>query len=429
VIVHGSYRPVALAVAAVMLAACGSSPSTTIPEAVDASTSTATTATAKPTEPLSIVDALLPDSAFAPPWEAQWRQERYVGYGVGPNQSSCPEYEVAESFAGRNGGQVFWWVDGGNANHFVARESYPGEGMAIVEMIGSAVERCDGTVSWGEGGSAALTPLDLGDGVTGFQFVTTPGDDLGYVAASTFGDLVSVLWVPMWPNGDGDFPDLAPQAFAQIAQQARRLLTTASVAAPDGLVPVTTTPGVDAPATVPPDGDALLLLDVDDLGPDWDGGGIEPYLAGGPDEGSLSACAAMQSMNDLDAVLAWETSFARNDGVSFAEAIGRSNDPSAAAALVAEFALIAECDPGAIAAADVVLDGGPIDVPGADVAGLLSFRIDTGDALGGMMLLAVGDVLVAVSIDTLSSSDLSQDQLMAELTELAAVAAERVAAG
>lgn len=463
----------------VVLASCGSAASTsldtvatTVPPSVSSPSTTdggipVATSTSDPIDesaadsteplagPLSMQGTLLPDDAF--PWEMQRRTYDDVTFDYGPFQSSCRGYEVAEQFAGRSEATAFWWVDGGNANHWVGRETYPGEGVELVAAVAGAAADCGGVVSWGEGGSMEIEALDLGIDIGGFSMVTYPGDDLGFVAASTHGDLVSVLWVPMWTDIDGEFPDLTPEAFAAVARQAHDLLRAAGPATPDELRPATTTtPGTTSPdlvvtttppgtrpdmetatslprpttTTVPPSGLALLVLTPDDLGNEWTTVDLEPYSSSPSDSDLAESCPAAASIDAADAIFEWESDLYRDDGANVAQLIGRAPDADTAIEIAEQFAGLAGCQLDELFGGEVVYTGGPVQVDGATAAGELTLADADQSQLSTTVLMAVGDLLIVVGVDTgFGGADLSVADVRELALRLAAEAARKAAAG
>lgn len=424
----------------------------------------------------SIADALLPEGAFPPPWDPKHRDPAVVGYETAPFQSSCPEYEVAEQFAGRSGGHVFWWSEGGNANHYVSREEYPGEGAEVVEMVADAAERC-GTVTWGEGGGVVLEPLDLGDGVTGFSMATEGSDERGLVAATTNADLISVLWVPLWPGlKSGEYPNLSVEMFADIAQQTRTLLLQAGPATPDELgspttvplsrgpsnAPTTTTgtvPG-EAPASTPAPtrtpattlpldpATAALVLGPGDLDDTWRHESTEPFdvTVMGSDIPDLGGCGyedALRRMEpSVEVMTRWRTTAAstgtEGPAAFFSQAAGTAPSAEDAEAIVRRFADHGDCDfnvllggtPDAESDAGVTTSGGLVDVAGIDVpVAELNLTVEwyhketLNRNEASMVMFSHGPVISLVTVNALL------DEPPTELArEIAALAFDKIAA-
>ena len=460
------HRAALLSTCVLVLAACGSSDESSTATVATASPRTtdvagASSSTVAPTSttvhgaadaeaanadqvpPLSIQGTLLPDEAFPMPWEPKRRTYDNITVDDGPFQSSCAGYEVAERFVGRAEATMFWWVDGGNANHYVGREAYPGEGEEFVAAVADAAAECGGVVSWGEGGSMQIESLDLGEGVAGFSMVTYPGDDLGYVAATTYGDLISVLWVPMWTNNAGEFPDLTTDDFADVAQDTLALLHAAKPAMPDELLPETTTtlPGtrpdpttiprpIATTTTVPPSGLALLLLAPADLGAEWWSEAIEPHTPAPAEPGFVEACPVAASVDDADRVLEWGVELERDDGVNLGQLIGRADDAATAADIAGQFARLIDCDLSEQFGDTVTYSGGPVVIEGASAAGEVAFTSDDGTLVSTTVLAAVGDLLIAVGVDPgFGTADESADDIRALTLDLVGQAVAKAAAG
>lgn len=370
---------------------------------------------------LSIEDALLPDNAFGAPWEMQWRQLDAVGFGAGPNQTDCDDYWAYEELLGGDGGHVMWWIDGGNANHRVTRVENQGEALARLVALGAIADTCP-VVNWNEGGSFTVELFTPDVDALIMRFDDTASGEVTWVAVTLFGDLVSVMQIPLWTRADGTMIEVTlDEMTAVAAEMAQRLHdagpdrspppTTTNPKIPTIVAPPPPTTFPDVPTIVAPpppvaptttvalDSLGELLLTAAELPDGWEFSGIEPSSPGGSDDALIDACPAAQSLNDIDDALLWEASFRTLAGREALQLIGDTDDPAVASALVQRFADVASCDLSSLFA-DAVESGGLVEISGADAAGTLFIELP--DQGGGRLELgaaAVGSIVVVFTID------------------------------
>ena len=440
------------------LAACGGGsssatiPAPTVPISVDSSTSvpvtTAPPATTSPSsrpsnstsdqpgaapEPgsanfgvrLDIEQALLPDAAFSSPWEPQFRETDRTGYGAGPNQTDCAPYWALEEMRGAGGGHAMWWVDGGNANHYVARVPDPDDVSALFE-IASIPKMCP-TVRWNEGGAFTTESIPLDDGI-GLRFTDTGSGEITWFAVVTFGDLASVLDVPLWTNVDGERVAFGRDDLNRLATQMDDLLRTAGPAdpniAPSTTAPVTTTPNASTttiptrPTDAPVTGLGKLLLGPADLPAGYGAPRVRAHTSTGPDDDLVEICPAAASIDQIDALLEWSAGFSTDDNVELEQIIGRAPSATDASDVVELFAEVVDCDLSKSFGADIESSGGMISIDGADAAASLLLTATDESFVGELIVMSVDDVVVIVSV-AFDEGALLEDSLAESIAALA----------
>lgn len=395
---------------------------------------------------LAIAVALLPDDAFAAPWELQWRELERTGYGAGPNQTDCAAYWAVEELRGGDGGHVMWWVDGGNANHYVSR--FDGaNGVHLVAQLASLATSCP-VVRWLEGGSFATESIELADGV-GFRFTDAESGETTWFAAAVHRDVVSVLDIPLWTNIDGDAFDFDAGDLDRLTTQMYQLLLDAEAAPPEVTVPpiAQPRPTTPPPEIVPPPTTSLppvpttisrdlvvtgvgkLLLGEAELPDRFDAPRVQKHRPDGPDDDLVAICPSGVSIERIDAMLEWGSMFEDHDGLQFNQIIGRADSVDAAVDVVDLFAETASCDLSASWGADAETSGGAIGIDGADAAASLVLQAVDGSFSGEIVALAVGDLVMIVSVgssDAVSPSegmDLDVADAIAELAVAKVLAA------
>ncbi len=369
---------------------------------------------------LSIADALLLDDALGAPWELQWRNTDQIAYGAGPNQTDCVPYWAVEQARGGAGGHVMWWVDGGNANHYVRRTTTSG-GFAALRELASIPEQCP-LVHWNEGGQFSTEAVAVSDGV-GLRLVDGQTGDVTWLAAAAHGALLSVLDVPLWTNVDGQQVDFGIAELRLLVKRMNEQLQTAGAepGAPSAAEPSTTsttspssTPSTTAPWPTTQDEDAtglaLLLLDESDLPAGFDSPSIRMHGAGETDDDFESTCPAGASIARIDAILEWAaSSYRHNDGIEVEQMIGRASSATEATELVELFAAMAACDLSDSFGDDVSTSGGALDIAGADAAAHLVIADPLAGFSGEIVVIAVGDVVVIATITSNETLDVDQD--------------------
>ena len=380
---------------------------------------------------LSIEDALLPDDAFDPPWELQWRQLDAIGYGVGPNQTDCDEDWAYEQLLAGDGGHAMWWTDGGNANHRVFRIEDQGEVLANLMALGSLADNCP-VINWSEGGrfTAELFTPDVEALI--MRFDDEASGEVTWVAITLLGDLLSVLQIPLWTRADGTMIDVDLDEITVIAAEMFERLEAAgpdrSPPPPITVLETTTIPDPPTVVTAPPvlpsiptttvvvDPLGQLLLAEVDLPGGWSVRSIAPYSAGSSDDAFVESCPAAASLDLIDEHLEWEAEFRTLAQREAVQILGDTNDPERAMALVEQFSAVAECDlsellPGAVGS------GGAVEIPGADAAGTLFIEtpdlIDTRLELGAA---AIGSIVVVFTLEAEFDPETAGDQLLELMT-------------
>ncbi len=211
---------------------------------------------------LSIEDALLPDDAFGAPWELQWRELKWVGYGAGPNQTDCDEYWAYEELLGGDGGHAMWWIDGGNANHRVVRLADEIEALPRLLEIAMIAENCP-VVRWNEGGEFRVEVFTPDVEAIVMRFTDEGSGEITWVAVTLFGDLLSVLQIPLWTRADGTMIEVdldevtlvAAQMFQRLQDAGPEPTPSTPIIVPSPvttLPPPTTTVPVPSPTTTAP---------------------------------------------------------------------------------------------------------------------------------------------------------------------------------
>jgi hypothetical protein len=420
-----------------MVAACGSSglgaADTLPPPATDGSTGTSTPTTTEPdrattdtTEPgtrpedppepvappeddqgpideppvrLSIEDALLPDEALPPPWEPQWRRLDRIGYPAGANQTDCDEYWEYESLLGSAAAEALWWMDGGNANHYVVRMDGEAEILTTLISIASIAANCP-TVTWNEGGSFTTEMIEFDDAI-GLRFDDAASGEVTWVLLTTFGDLVSVLSMPLWTPADGDLAEPSSDELSRLASLIYDRLEAAGAAEEPVDVSTTEPPPIVAPPTTDPPvevtGTGELLLGESDLPEGWALAGLEISSPSPTDQEVLDECPAAASIDLVDLGLEWEAEYESVFGSSAFELIGEMDSAAEASAAIEQFSTVWECDLGVLIEG-ATTSGGPVVLAGADAAGRLVLEApDLLDARAELVLAAIGNVVIVVS--------------------------------
>lgn len=466
---YGHMRfPALIAGASLLLAACGSAPSssadsvdetappsTTPVTKVPRTTVPTTDATPPPTTepgtdpnaidpatqpeeggPFALADALLPDDALPPPWEFQRRTADRVGYGAGPNQTTCPAYWGFESALGSDGAHAMWWRDGGNADHHVILMADEADVVALAMDLYELPDTCP-VVKWLEGGSFTTQRIDLQDGL-GLRFQDEGSGDVTFVVLTANDRLLSVLHMPLWTATDGTPPEMSGEELSRLATQMYERTRLVDLTQAPGTAPATTLPPKSTPAPtteaprppatteppVEPSGLALLLLTDDDLPQGWWVSDVSPYTPVGSDDPFVEACPAAESIDRVDAVFEWEADFFAGAPDSASELIGDLGDAELAATTVEEFGRIADCDLSQLMDGSTGLSwsGGIEDVPGADVAARLSVEISDGvEARFDLVMVSVGSIVAVVSIEATSGDE-------QPILDLAQRAAKKIAA-
>lgn len=364
-------------------------------------------------ERLSIEDALLPDDALAAPWEPQRRQLDRIGYPAGPNQTDCEPYWEYERLLGGDGGHAMWWVDGGNANHYVIRMA---DEMAILTnliVVGSIAEECP-LVTWNEGGSFTTELLEF-DKAFGLRFDDAESGEVTWVLVTTFGDLVSVLQIPLWTMADGTMIEFSSDDLTGLGDAMYQRLESAGPADERVVVTTTTEPRiVDPPETVVSGLGELLLTDTE--APDgWELDDVDEYIGDASEDVLVENCPAAASIDRIDAVLAWEAEFSSSGGANVLEMIGDIGSSAAATETIREFSLMADCDFGVILP-NATTTGGLIEIRGADLAANLVIESpDLNGARLELLVASVGPIIVIVSEEIVAGQANSSVTEFAEL--------------
>ena len=361
---------------------------------------------------LSIEQALLPDEALPPPWEPQWRLLDQPGYGAGPNQTNCDVYWALEELRGGGGGHAMWWIDGGNANHYVRRIDRSNVDSAL--GLGAIAERCP-TVRWLEGGSFTVESVDLDHDAVGLKLTDEVTGDVTWFAMTVFGDLLSVIDVPLWTNVEGEMVGFDRDELNRLVslmyerlQSADTLpLPTTTTIAPPTLVPATTAPPTTTnptplpTTTVPPavTGLGKLLLERGELPAGFAEPEVRAHRPDDPDPELVAICPAAESVDRIDAMLTW-SSTAERERVEIDQIIGRAESAAEASEVVLLFGEMAECELSEMFGEATEASGGVIDIAGADAATSLVVEPTDGSFLGEIIAVAIDDVVMVVSAGT-----------------------------
>ena len=445
----------AFVVGALVLAACGASEPSTValPAVSTVSTSTAVVGDevaieAEPAGPLSVEAALLPDDAFGAPWEHTGSRLDNFGYDTGPNQSDCDPYWLVESVISLGGGNVTWWSEGGNVNHYVARVDDP---QAYVDAARAVPEQCP-RVSWSEGDSFSATALDIGEGVAAFEAVTDPATDRSWFAVTARGDLVSMLWIPLWPTLSGDeFLAISVDDLGAVAQQMRTLLLAAPEVEPASITTTTPPPPPTPPPTPPtpptttepvavtqpevapvptlpandPSGLSNHLLTADQVPNGWDLVDIEPYIAEPMDDAFIRACIAAMAFDTIDVGLEWRAQWTGPSASKLQQIVGRMPSVGEASDAVELLAEVGSCD------LSVPLDGGQAsggaaELPGTTAATRLVFSAEPPqEVFLEIVVFAIDDLVMVFTAETLGEGGMPVTAAM----DAAAVAVTLVSGG
>jgi hypothetical protein len=339
---------------------------------------------------------LLPDNALAAPWEPQLRHVDEPGFEVGANQTDCESYWIMEELRGADGSRATWWTDGGSVDQYVSVLTGQ-EALGDVVELAFAAQRCP-VVRWNEGGSFTTENVTLRAGF-GFKFTDEESGEVTWSAVARTGDLVSILDVALWAVADGapvdfDADDLDGLAFRMNALVAR------AASAPRGSSPVTVPSSDGTPSTTlepAVTGVGTSLLEQADLPPGFSSPRRRIHEVGVPGVELIESCPAAESIEIIDSVFEWAASADGPDGIVVQQFIGVSASAEQAADVVAQFAEVATCDLSE-AFADTDVSGGPIEIQDADAAATLVFHSIDGAYVGELILLAVGDVVSAVSV-------------------------------
>lgn len=364
--------------------------------------------------PLSIEDALLPDDAFPAPWELQWRETDQAGYGSGPNQTDCAPYWAFEELRGAGGGHVMWWVDGGNANHYVTRVD--ADDVGSMYALASIADECP-RVRWTEGGSFRTERIALpaSPEAVGLKLTDSASGETTWVAVIRRGDLISILDIPLWTDIDGDLVDFGAEDLNRLAAQMEVALQVAQRRSEQSptKVPTTTTlaPPTPVPATGPPTtlpqpattvappitGLGKLLLDGTDLPTGFTAPSVRAHRPDGPDAELATVCPPAASIDRIDDMLEWSAEFDGPGVVAIDQNIGRAATAAEAGEVVELFAEMSDCDLSSSFGPTDDTSGGSIVISGADAAASLVVVAADEEFVGEVIVASVGDVLVVIS--------------------------------
>ena len=449
-------RTVALVCVAMTASACGggddASPLVTVPPVTESTNDQTTDPTAAPTTTSTVPStppttsapgsaapetvpgerpaaggvetALLPDEAFGAPWEPQRRSSDGQTFSAGPNQTTCEQYWTVEELRGIGGAHAMWWRDGGNANHRVGPSNVPLTGLATL------ADDCP-TVKWLEGGSFAVESIPVDDGY-GFRFVESESRQVTWFGVTERNGLVSILDMPLWTDADGQMPAFSADDLRALLTEMRVRLAyaeaTTTIAELQPTTTTTTTTSVQPATPQPPPPPeplpeiAALLLTIDDLPPGFDEPNLREFTHSSPDEELEAICPAATSIAAIDEFLAWTLSSDHDDGFELEQIVGRADTSAVAAELVRRFAGIAACDLSDSYGEEVTTSGGEVAAAGADAASHLRIEGDHEPFAGDLVLLAVDDVVLIVSIEAIDAVALDAF----DLDGLVAIAVDRV---
>jgi hypothetical protein len=183
----------------------------------------------------------------------------------------------------------------------------------------------------------------------------------------------------------------------------------------------TSPPATTAPSPVT--GLGKLLLGEEHLPAEFATPRLRTHQPDPSDPDLIESCPAASSVDRIDVMLTW-SSTAEGDQIELGQFIGRADSSAEASEVVSLFGEVGSCDLSESFGEEVETTGGEAAISGADAAANLVIRPIDGSFLGEMIVVAVGDVVMIVSVGTTFGSDWEGDppldlDLADEIAEIA----------